>query len=149
MRFSTWFGYKSTGIFPEFPSAFSWEDNYSNIVGTRLGAQVVQDREHGYNEAMTIALKKELDNLGVQSRQTAREASEKMKGKWWNGTPFIVYVEMIERNMDLGYVDGLVTPTLVPGVCKGAEPLSYPITTLNTLAEYGFKMTLEVEPERV
>jgi hypothetical protein len=142
----TWFGYKSTGIFPEFPSAFSWEDNYSNIIGVRLGAQAVADQEHDYDTAMTIIIKKELQYLGVQSAVTARYASEKMKGKWWEGTPFVVYVEMRERNMDLGYVDGRVTPTLVPGVCEGAKPLSYPVPTLNTLAKYGFAMTLEVEP---
>jgi hypothetical protein len=143
----TWFGYKSTGLFPEFPSAFSWEDNYSNIVGTRLGAEAMKDEEHDFDEAMTIIIKKELENLGVQSRKTAREAPEKMKGKWWDGTPFVVLVEMKERNMDLGYVDGLVTPTLVPGICEGAKPQSYPVPTLRTLVSYGFTMGFEIEPK--
>lgn len=142
----TWFGYKSTGIFPEFPSAFSWEDNYSNLVGTRLGAQALADEEHEYDEAITIIIKKELENLGVQSSDTAEYAAEKMKGKWWNGTPFVVYVEMKERNMDLGYVDGFVTPTLVPDICAGATPQSYPVPRLTSLERLGFSMTIEVEP---
>jgi hypothetical protein len=142
----TWFGYKSTGLFPEFPSAFSWEDNYSNLLGTRIGAQAMQDEQHDYDEAVTIALKKELANLGVQSRKFAREASEKMKGKWWEGTAFVVYVQMKERNMDLGYIDGKVTPTLVPGMCQGAKPQSYPIPSLAGLSKCGFGMQLEIEP---
>ncbi|MGD1041926.1 MAG: hypothetical protein ABR913_02550 [Sedimentisphaerales bacterium] len=26
----TWYGYKIIAIYPEYPSAFSWEDSYSN-----------------------------------------------------------------------------------------------------------------------
>ncbi|MDO8303682.1 MAG: DUF4056 domain-containing protein [Sedimentisphaerales bacterium] len=143
----TWFGYKSTGIFPEFPSAFSWEDNYSNIVGARLGVQAVADQEHDFDEALTAALKQELEYLGVQSAVTAQAAAEKMKGTWWEGTPFLVYVEMKERNMDIGLADGFITPTLVPDVCKGATPRSYPAPTLKAFLIYGFSMKLEVEPK--
>ena len=142
----TWFGYKSTGIFPEFPSAFSWEDNYSNLIGARLGAQAVADQKHDFDEAMTIVLQKELENLGVRSSDTAWYAAEKMKGKWWNGTAFVVYVEMKERNMDTGLIDGFITPTLVPDICKGATPQSYPVPKLTALTRLGFSMTLEVEP---
>ena len=142
----TWFGYKSTGLFPEFPSAFSWEDTYSNLVGARLGVQAIADQEHDFDTAMTIALKQELEYLGVQSAATARAASEKMKGKWWNGTPFLIYVEMKERNMDMGYVDGFITPTLVPDMCKGATPQSYPAMKLTELTRRGFSMTIEIEP---
>ena len=142
----TWFGYKSTGIFPEFPSAFSWEDNYSNLVGVRLGAQALSDQKHDFDEAMTIFLKKELEYLGVRPSDVAWDASEKMKGKWWEGTPFVIYVEMKERNMDMGYVDGFVTPTLAPGECEGATPQSYPAPRLTELTRLGLSMTLEVEP---
>jgi hypothetical protein len=143
----TWFGYKSLWVFPEFPSAFSWEDNYSNLVGARLGAEAIEDTQHDFDTAMTIALKKELEHLGVQSRETAREASQKMKFKWWEGTTFVVFVLMKERNMDLGYVDGMVTPTLIPDVCKDQTPLSYPLPTHNTPAKYGFTMDLVIEPK--
>jgi hypothetical protein len=142
----TWFGYKSTGIFPEFPSAFSWEDNYSNLVGARLGAQAVADPEREYDEAMTMVLRQELEYLGVRSGEVAWYAAEKMKGKWWEGTPFVVYVEMKQRNMDIGLKDGFVTPTLVPDICEGATPQSYPVPGLRTTTRLGFSLTLEVEP---
>ena len=65
----TWYGFRSVGFFPEFPSAFSWEDVYSNLLGTRLAAQALKDTSKGYDETMTILIKNELENLGVQSRQ--------------------------------------------------------------------------------
>ena len=140
----TWFGYKCMGFLPEQPSAFSWEDIYSNIIGIRLGAQAVQDNEHGFNDAMTIFIKRELENLGIQSGSTARKASEKMRGTWFDG---FLLADMRERNMDIGIDDGFVTPTLVPGACEDAEPQSYPVPTLAKFNSLGFKMHLEVEPK--
>lgn len=142
-EFLTFYGYKCMAVLPEEPSAFSWEDIYSNLVGIRLGAQAVADEESGYDKSMTLLLNKELESLGIQSSQTAREVSEKMRGTWFNG---FVLVNMVERNMDIGLDDGLVTPVLVPGVCENAEPQSYPIPMLEAFHQYGFTMSFEVEP---
>jgi hypothetical protein len=103
----------------------------------------MQDKNHTFDEAMTVAIKKELETLGVLSGDAAWQAAEKMKGKWWDG---MLLVDMRQRNMDIGTVDGLVTPILVPGVCKGATPQSYPAPTLKTFEACGFSMKLEVEP---
>jgi hypothetical protein len=140
----TWFGYKCMAIVPEQPSAFSWEDIYSNLVGIRIGAQAILDDDHSYNKAVTLGIKKELENLGVQPSHTAWAASEKMRGKWFDGT---LLVDMKERNFDIGLDDGLVTPTLVPGVCEGAEPQSYPVPTLDKFHKAGFSMDFELEPK--
>jgi hypothetical protein len=139
----TWFGYKSVGVFPEFPSAFSWEDNYSNLLGTRLGAEAVQDKQRNFDEAMTVALIKELENLEVQPSQTSEYASEKMREKWYDGH---ILIDMKERNMDIGLDDGYVTPTLVPGICTDATPQSYPVPSFDVLSRYGFTITFEIEP---
>ncbi len=140
----TWFGFKTVAFWSEEPSAFSWEDIYSNLLGVRLGAQALQDEEHNFNEAMTILLKKELENLQIQSSDTARQAAEKMRGDWFTG---FVQVDMRERNMDIGLDDGFVTPTLVPGICDDAQPQSYPVPTLDKFNEHGFVMDLAVEPK--
>jgi hypothetical protein len=139
----TWYGFRSVGFFPEFPSAFSWEDVYSNLLGTRLAAQALKETSKGYDETMTILIKNELENLGVQSASTSRHASEKMRGKWFTG---IVLPDIKERNMDIGLDDGFVTPTLVPGICPDAQPQSYPAPALENFYKYGFRMRLEVEP---
>jgi hypothetical protein len=140
----TWFGYKSMGIIPEQPSAFSWEDMYSNVFGIQLGAEALRDKSHNYDTAMTIALKRELEDLGIQSAETARKASEKVRGTWWTGA---VFVDMKVRNTDVGIDDGFVSPMLVPGICEGAEPKPCPIPTLDKFHKYGFAMFIEVAPK--
>jgi len=140
----TWFGFKTMGFIPEQPSAFSWEDIYSNVFGIRIGSQAIRDKSHGYDQAVTIAMRKDLEDLGVQSAKTARKASDKMRGTWYMG---LLIAEMKVRNTDVGIEDGYVTPMLVPGVCEGAEPKSYPVPTLEKSQKYGFEMDLRVEPK--
>lgn len=139
----TWFGFKCVFFLPEKSSAFSWEDIYSNLLGTRLGAQAVQDKQHGYNEAMTILLKNELEDLQIQPRSIARQAARQMKEKYFDGRSYFD----VTRSMDIGLYDGLVTPVLVPGVCASSEPKSYPVPTLAALKKYGFTLNLEIEPK--
>jgi hypothetical protein len=92
----TWFGFKSMAFIPEQQSAFSWEDVYSNVFGIKIGELALQDKRHGYNKAVTIALQKELKSFGIQSKSTARKASEKMRGTWYEGA---LIAEMKVRNL--------------------------------------------------
>jgi len=143
----TWFGFKCTGLPTEFPSAFSWEDSFSNLLGTVVAAEALQDPDHSYNEAVTLALDRELTLLGLQPGEAARRASESVKGQWSVGE-FMMFLTIQKRNFDIGLGDGMVTPSLVPSMaeCPGTEPLSYPAPRLDVLAQYGFAMTLEIEP---
>jgi hypothetical protein len=141
----TWFGFKSMAFIPEQPSAFSWEDVYSNVFGIKIGTLALRDKTNGYNKAVTIAFQKELKGLGIQPKSTARKASEKMRGTWYEGA---LIAEMKVRNLDVGIDDGFVTPMIVPGVCKNAFPQSLPVPKLKPYM-YGFKITLEVEPREM
>ena len=142
----TWFGYRFVGFLPEFASSFSWEDSFSNLVGTRIAVAALRDSEHVIDEAMTLAIDRELGELGVQSRRTAELASEKVRGEWFTGQ--VVYlVNMKKRNFDIGLDDGYVTPTLVPGLsdCWEAQAQRYPAPKLSAADKYGFKVKLEIE----
>ena len=143
----TWFGFKCLVFFPEFPSAFSWEDSYSNLLGARIGAEALRDTEHSYDQAVSLLIDREMEKLGIQSAEVARAASEKVKGTWFTGA-MLFLVDMRKRNFDIGVDDGYSTPTLVPGIgeCEGAEPQSYPAPSLDFLSQYGFSMKLEIEP---
>jgi len=143
----TWFGYKCVGLPNEFPSAFSWEDSYSNLLGTVIAVQALQDSRHHFNEAMQIALDQEMVRLGIQPTGVAKQASESVRGKWYTGN-VSMFVTMRKRNFDIGLGDGMVTPSLIPNVpqCPDAEPLSYPAPTLDVLTQHGFALTLEIEP---
>jgi hypothetical protein len=143
----TWFGYKSKGVFPEFPSAFSWEDTYSNLLGSDIGVEAIRGTERTYDEAVTYAIDEVLDNLDAQSAEMAEQATEKMRGLWFTGEvpPF---VDMKKRSFDIGLDNGFVTPWLVDSICEceGAKAQPYSVPNLKFLAEQGFSMKFEIEP---
>lgn len=139
----TWFGVHFAGFEPEFNSAFSWEDMYSNLLGTKLAIEALQDPRHGYDKALTLAIDRELKELGVQPRRVAIDASEKMRGKWFKG---VLNVHTMKKNMDTGLDDGYVTPILVPGICDNAELKLLGVPTLDILSKYGFSMEYRISP---
>jgi hypothetical protein len=140
----TWFGTNFAAIEPEFNSAFSWEDIYSNLLGVKLGSEVVKDPKSSYDKELTLAIDKELKRLGVRSRKAAIDAVEKMRGKWFRG---YVDVDTMRKNMDVGLDDGYVTPILVPGVCDGAQPEPLAVPVIDKLSKYGFSMKYEISPK--
>ncbi len=139
----TWFGFKCLFFLPEKASAFSWEDIYSNLLGTRLGATAAEDKQHGYNQAMTILLKNEMQKLEAQPIQTARLAAKMVKKKSFDGQQNLD----MTRSTDIGQYDGYVTPFVLPGVCEYAPVKSYPVPSLKFFNAYGFSMNLEIEPK--
>jgi hypothetical protein len=42
----TWFGHNNSGLISEFSSAFSWEDTFSNLLGTHVASVALHDDEH-------------------------------------------------------------------------------------------------------
>ncbi|MGD2095422.1 MAG: DUF4056 domain-containing protein [Phycisphaerales bacterium] len=144
----TWFGWSSIKIYPEFPSAFSWEDSYSNLLGTHIAVKVLRDNKYLYDAAMTLAIKQELIDLKIQSKETAMRAAEAVKGQWFSDG-FLFLVKMKGRNFDLGLDDGFITPWIVPGIaeCHDAKPKPYPVPTLDFLDQHKFSVKLEIEPK--
>jgi hypothetical protein len=96
---------------------------------------------------MTLAIDRELERLGIQSRQTAKEASKRVRGDWFSGY-VLFFVSMKKRNFDIGLDDGYVTPTIVSSICRcgDAIPKPYPVPSLDFLSLYGFSVKLEIEP---
>jgi len=143
----TWFGYRNVPIYAEFPSAFSWEDSFSDLLGTHLGAVALRDTDHSYDKAVTLALKNEMDRLGVQPPEVALEASRAVKGQWYS-PGFLFLLEMKKRHLDIGLDDGHITPWIIQGVkgCPQAEPLPYAVPTLAPVFDLGFWVKVEIEP---
>ncbi|MBL7215362.1 MAG: DUF4056 domain-containing protein [Phycisphaerae bacterium] len=141
----TWYGYASTGLLSEKASSFSWEDSYSDLLGTKLAASVLRENTCDYNDGMTEIIGRELAKLDPQSVETAKKATETVKGKWFSGRyPFLT---MKRRNFDVGFDDEFVTPFRVPGICDDApeEPCRVPL--LESLQQNGFKMRLTMTPK--
>ena len=142
-EFMSWFGVRFAIFDPQFNSAFSWEDVYSNILGVKVAIQALQDTEHDYNKAITIGINNELSDLRVLPRKKAIELTESMRGKWFKGT-FVA--EMIRRNTDIGVDDGYVSPVLIPGACDNAKARLIEVPKLEKLKELGFFVTYKIVP---
>ncbi len=142
----TWFGFKSKGFEPEHPSAFTWEESFSNLFGTHVAMLAIEDDRHTYNEAVTLAYDAELRKLDAQAAHVSKMASESVRGPWFTGDYF--FITMKKRNLDLGLDDGYITPTLIPGVseCEGVEPEPFPVPNLDFASDYGFEVKFEIEP---
>jgi hypothetical protein len=142
----TWFGYRGIVIFPEFQSAFTWEDNYSNLLGASLAGFALSDPRYAYSEAMSLYLRETLQELKAQPRRVGRQASAAMRGVWFKGD--LLFLSVYRRHFDIGEVDGLVSPWLVtclPDV-PPARPFSLRVPNLAVLAENGLGFSLEIEP---
>ena len=139
----TWFGVHFVGFEPQFNSAFSWEDIYSNLLGTELAVEALNNKNYDYDKALTLAIDKKLKELDVQPKITAMHASEIMRDKWYKG---YILVDTIKKNIDIGLDDSLVRPVLVPGICDGAEPKPLSVPTKDILKKYGFSMKYEILP---
>lgn len=143
----TWYGFSSVGIFPEKISSFSWEDSYSDLLGTHLAAEALAGDEGQFDEVMTRLINEKLDSIEVQSANVSRRAARQIKGQWYTGGLYFL-VDMKKRNFDVGLDDGYITPILVEGVgvCADSEPELCPVPSLELLLRYGFEMEVEIEP---
>jgi hypothetical protein len=142
----TWFGYKAVGFYPEFNSAFSWEDCYSNAVGCRIAKTALRDPNQEFDRAATLLLNRELARLEVQPRPAAWVAGRAVHHRWFTGNYF--WFQIVRRNFDIGLDDGSITPWLAPGLsaCDGPRPEDCPVPTLAFLQQRGFAITYEIEP---
>lgn len=142
----TWHGFKGAGVYPEYHSAFSWEDNYSNCMGGYIADRALRDPDHGFEEAMTLCLNREIRKLGPRSKGVARDAGEAVRNEWFTGS--LIFCTMLKRHMDIGVDDGWITPWLIPAAsgCETTEPILYPVPSLNSLRRQGFYIDVEIDP---
>jgi hypothetical protein len=141
----TWYGYASTGLLSEKASSFSWEDGYSDLLGSKLAAEVLRDSTKPFDDGMTDIIKRELAKLDPQSVETAKKATDTIDGKWFSGRfPFL---RMKRRNFDVGFDDGTISPFRVPGVCDDVPEVPCRVPTLDSLKSNGFGMRLTLTPK--
>ncbi|MBW8017557.1 MAG: DUF4056 domain-containing protein [Planctomycetes bacterium] len=141
----TWYGYSSTGIFPEHISSFSWEDTYSDVLGTNLAVEALLTDSSNFDTTVTRLIDRTLKELDVKSSEVAKKAAKQIKGEWFTGNLYI-FVSMKKHNFDVGFSDGHVSPLLVPGICPDARAVPCPTPNMAFLKRLGIKLHLEIEP---
>lgn len=79
----TWFGTSLIPLIPERYSAFSPEDQYSNLLGANMGIQALQ-KDEPFELSMTQLVNEMLTDLeAVPTREKTLAAMEKVNGYWW------------------------------------------------------------------
>lgn len=141
----TWFGYSSMAVFSENISSFSWEDSYSDFLGTYIAAKALRDKDHDFEKTVTRLMHEELLNLDAQASKITQEAINKINGKWYKHDLLFV-VNMVKRNFNTGIDDGSIEPWLIPGICNPNQPQSYPVPAIDSASTKGFTIRLKLLP---
>ena len=127
----TWLGFSRVPPFSERASAFSYEDEYSHLVGLQVGRRALQ-RPEPWNQAVTLELDAQLAALGAASKNTALQALDRVKDQWWSSErswPANAFV--MRRHVALG-IDEPLRPWLVPGLpdCPQASAVGWQLPAL-------------------
>jgi len=82
---ATWHGYKALGLITERPSAFSYDDAASHMVGVMAASDALRKDPQisDFDQAATRALQRRLNGLGVTGPDRARMHVESVAGRWY------------------------------------------------------------------
>jgi hypothetical protein len=98
---ATWFGWASVPGFSERASAFSPEDLYSNMLGTKLMLAIVARREagsdHVYERAVDGWFGRALELLGAVPRELGNEVTRGLDGLWWDSSRRLPDPGLVQR----------------------------------------------------
>lgn len=133
----TWFGYKTTGIWSEKPSAFTYEDTVSHLVGVQVFEAIPGEPDRA---KFGSALRRVLANLGLVDKKLASKAVYSVKGLWWG--PWLY----TRRMLDIGETDGLVHPWTVPGTQDDLHDSNGPLSFTVPCAKMPVGYTLRIVP---
>jgi hypothetical protein len=121
----TWYGYKIVPVISERPSAFSYEELYSDALGVQLAGLALRDDGRDFNAAMTAYLQSEILRLKAVPKRQARRIGKQVDGRWWSSrTVWPLNRKVRKRNVDAGEDDGMITPWLASG--NQPRPVSVP-----------------------
>jgi hypothetical protein len=104
---ATWYGWSTVAAFPERVSAFSPEDLYSNLVGTKIAGAVAAQRsarsEFLYNRSVDHWIAQILRYLEATPAAVGRDAMRSVDMAWWDSGRRLPDPRLVlRRNMDLG-----------------------------------------------
>jgi hypothetical protein len=115
---ATWHGWSWFRAFPETASAFSPEDVYSDLVGTRIAGGIMEassaETDSLYEATMNIWLRRTLQRLGAQPTAVGRQAMFAVDGVWWDSSRRLPDQRLtLRRYLDTG-------PTITPWLVSDA-----------------------------
>ncbi|HEX8325251.1 MAG TPA: DUF4056 domain-containing protein [Tepidisphaeraceae bacterium] len=140
---ATWYG-DHTFVFDESPSAFTWDDVMSHVIGVRVAEMALRDRGRPFDEAVTLYLDAQLQALGAVGPEKTQQAVDAVDGVWWAGG------RPLKRQLDTGLDTNSVYPWLVPGLpfANGEKPQPFAIPHVGTVIGRDLSdfCTVRIEP---
>src|SRR5690606_38835132 len=106
----TWYDYGIIPLVSERPSAFTYDDVISHVIGLEVVGRALRDGEADYNAAMTRAMDEVIAELGPASPEQTRQAVLAVQGWWWKRG------QALKRHLDTGLDDGEVMPMGIEGL---------------------------------
>jgi hypothetical protein len=84
----TWFGWRKLFLIDEQPSAFTYDDTMSHMVGIRVAGRALRDKRGGWDAAVTRNLKEVMKEIGAVTPVQTELAVDAVEGLWWrDGEP--------------------------------------------------------------
>jgi Protein of unknown function (DUF4056) len=134
---TTWYGYMTTGIWSEKPSAFTYEDLVSHLVGIQVFEAIPGEPDRA---KFGSAVRRVLADLGLVDKKLASKAVYSVKGLWWG--PWLY----TRRMLDIGEKDGLIHPWIVPGTEDDLHDSNGPVTFTVPCAKMPEGYTMRIVP---
>jgi len=104
---ATWYGWSSTGVFSERASAFSPEDLYSNILGTKIAGGIIHTNsartDQLFNQNMGEWMKTVFERLHAIPAEAGKGAARYVDQIWWDSTQRVPATALVlRRNFGIG-----------------------------------------------
>jgi len=106
---ATWFGYQGMVVVTEKPSAFSYDDAPSHMVGVNVAAEALQDHPdlNAFDQAFTRLLRDRLKALDAVPADEVKVIMRQVEGRWWSG------LNPKKRLVHMGLEDESLTPLVI------------------------------------
>jgi len=121
---ATWYGWHAIRGWPEELSAFSPEDVFSNVLGIRIAAGLIEAQatpsEDVYNHNMTWWIHEVLRDLDAVSPKLAREALAQVDGVWWDSHARLPSRDLVRRRSIA--IGSTLAPWLASDVAPEEDP---------------------------
>lgn len=128
-----WYGLVSVGGFKEYPSAFSPEDLYSNMLGALIAYEILRINPDITQDAFVVLLpeyfRKHLKMLDAQDEDTSIEKLKELDGIWWDSKKRLPNKWVVKTR------DYHFSLDLIPNAVSNGTPLS--LSEFADLEQYG------------
>lgn len=141
-----WFGFTSVAGFKEYPSAFSPEDLYSNMLGALIAVEILQNNprpsKEEYQEAFSKIFLRKLKELNAQDGDRTEQFMKDLDKKWWDSGKRLPNKWVVKTR---DYTPRL---TLYPHWGDSDDRVTLSLAEYESLEDYGYLTLVATDNEK-